>query len=206
MRHVDIVGKSFGKLKVLSEFSIAVKYAERLVKEYRVNCICSCGTKLIVRKGSLMNGNTKSCGCLKAETMSFVSRRHHVMPKGEAAFNALYSAYRSGARDRALPWELTKEQFRSITSKNCFYCGSPPGQTVFARSRRDRCKYNGDYSYTGLDRIDSSLGYIIGNVCPCCKKCNRAKLALDVHSFYEWIRAVHANLVKNNFQLPVGIS
>ena len=38
---------------------------------------------------------------------------------------------------------------------------------------RNEC--NGQYLYNGIDRIDNKLGYIKGNMTPCCKICNHAK-------------------------------
>lgn len=32
-------------------------------------CICDCGNEVAVRSGNLRSGNTKSCGCLKIETL-----------------------------------------------------------------------------------------------------------------------------------------
>ena len=57
----DLVGKKFGRLTVL-------KFAGR--DNGNVSCwhvTCDCGNKKIVRNGSLKNGGTKSCGCLKKE-------------------------------------------------------------------------------------------------------------------------------------------
>jgi len=57
-----------------------------------------------------------------------------------------------------IAWELTVEQFVELTSKPCDYC-------------------EGKVSDTGrsLDRIDNNVGYIMGNVVPCCGTCNEIK-------------------------------
>lgn len=57
MKLIDLVGRIFGKLTVISEFP------------YRSNsrriflCQCTCGNKSKVPYGSLTGGLTKSCGC-----------------------------------------------------------------------------------------------------------------------------------------------
>ena len=35
----------------------------------------------------------------------------------------------------------------------------------------------------GIDRINSSLGYVDGNVVPCCGTCNKMKMAMDESDF-----------------------
>jgi hypothetical protein len=42
-----------------------------------------------------------------------------------------------------------------------------------------------------LDRIDSSKGYSISNVVPCCATCNKAKLAMPRDEFLGWIDRVY---------------
>jgi len=55
---------------------------------------------------------------------------------------------------------------------------------------------NGDYVYSGIDRLDSSKGYEPGNVVPCCKQCNWAKNDIAYDKFLEWIERVHFNLIE----------
>ena len=59
---MDLVGKRFGRLVVESFNSF---------KNHRAtwNCICDCGNTKVVLQDLLLNGSTKSCGCLKAETL-----------------------------------------------------------------------------------------------------------------------------------------
>lgn len=55
----DIIGKKFNRLTVL-------KYEDG----YRVLCLCDCGTKKSIYRGSVIRGITKSCGCLLREKVS----------------------------------------------------------------------------------------------------------------------------------------
>ena len=59
MKRLELEGKSFGMLKVLSRADNSSKC--------RVlwNCQCLCGNKSLVSSTDLTNGHTKSCGCLK---------------------------------------------------------------------------------------------------------------------------------------------
>lgn len=65
-----------------------------------------------------------------------------------------WRSYRYDAKRRGLAFELDKELFRIIIRRPCYYCGRAGG---------------------GVDRVDSSAGYIFGNVVPCCKICNLGK-------------------------------
>ena len=56
----DLTGKRFGKL-------IVEKITEQRVNQKIIwQCKCDCGSVVYVKSGSLLNGDTKSCGCLKS--------------------------------------------------------------------------------------------------------------------------------------------
>lgn len=59
MTYTDLTGQVFNKLTVL-EYAGKVERNRALWK-----CICECGRFKIIRASSLVNGDTKSCGCLK---------------------------------------------------------------------------------------------------------------------------------------------
>jgi len=65
-------------------------------------------------------------------------------------------------------------------------CGIEPKQI-----RKDRLHLNGDYVHNGIDRLDSSRGYILENCVPCCKVCNYAKRNMSVNDFLNWIKKVY---------------
>jgi hypothetical protein len=55
---IDLTGKVFGRLTVVSENSI-----KSLSGGIRWNCQCECGKTTIAMGSNLRNGDTKSCGC-----------------------------------------------------------------------------------------------------------------------------------------------
>lgn len=172
-----MIGKTFGRLTVLSE---AVTPNTR--HRYYV-CQCVCGEFDIIRGLHLRNGITQSCGCLSREVASERTR----LGQGEAAFNTLYGAYRAGARNRGLVFDLDKETFRVLTQQVCYYCGTPPSQIQKVSTD------TGDYIYTGIDRVNNDLGYIAGNMVPCCGLCNRAKHTLSAETFIALARRICAH-------------
>ena len=171
----DLAGQKFGRLFVDS-FAYKGKHSRSVW-----NCICECGNKIQVYSQRLILGNTRSCGCLQKEIIGNIRRKEY----GVAALTSLYSHYKQSAKRRDYIFELTKDEFKELTSQNCFYCNAEPAQC------HSKAKQNGPYIYNGIDRINNNLGYIKGNVVPCCKTCNRAKDVMTQEEFLEWIRRVY---------------
>lgn len=57
----DMIGRSFTRLTVLSREPNDKFYKTRWL------CLCTCGKKHVTAAAQLLNGSTKSCGCLKRE-------------------------------------------------------------------------------------------------------------------------------------------
>lgn len=57
----DLTGNVYSRLTVLS-------FSHSNGHDVYWNCLCSCGNSIIVSRRSLVNNNTKSCGCLNEET------------------------------------------------------------------------------------------------------------------------------------------
>lgn len=148
-------------------------------------CRCRCGHEIAVRSNALRTGNTRSCGCLHTETIKETVVRCWRKQKGEAAFNAVLSSYQAGAAKRKLIFQLNREQFARLITAPCVYCGQqrtnnahPPGTF-------------GAFHYTGLDRVDNGAGYVLSNVVPCCKCCNRMKSKRSRTEFLAWVKKVY---------------
>lgn len=136
-------------------------------------CRCDCGNEVWVRANRVIT--QKSCGCIRGENKR--------LPKmGQGARNSYYHNYKTNAKTKGLNFELTVEQFEILTSGNCHYCGDKPSTVRFAT----RCW--GGYIHNGIDRVDSSKGYVIDNCVSCCKTCNFAKNTMSYNEFIEWIK------------------
>lgn len=88
-----------------------------------------------------------------------------------------YGIYKQNAKQRNIQFDLTVEEFDEITQQPCTYCGGFNGEC------------NG-IKYSGVDRIDSSQGYIKLNAIPCCETCNKMKLDYDLHDFLEHVKKI----------------
>lgn len=67
----DLSGQKFGKLNVLKFNNINRKNRHAVWL-----CICDCGSEILVESSRLTSGNTKSCGCLKAELNKSRALKH----------------------------------------------------------------------------------------------------------------------------------
>jgi hypothetical protein len=137
---------------------------------------CDCGREKVITSNNWRSGSSTRCAACE------VRKNYNQLPDGESSFNTLYSDYVLRAQKRELPWCLTRDAFRALTILPCTYCGKPPSQC------RNNTRGTRGYTYTGIDRIDSMLGYTVENTVPCCKACNRAKSDLTLDEWREQIR------------------
>jgi len=173
---IDITGMKFGRLIAIKPTNI------RRGRGIVWSCICDCGKEHLTSSISLRKGICKSCGCLKR----YLTSERMKLEENLASFNNLMYKYKQGAKERNIAFTLSKEDFKQITKQNCYYCGIEPKQI-----RKDRLHLNGDYVHNGIDRLDSSRGYILENCVPCCKVCNYAKRNMSVNDFLNWIKKVY---------------
>ncbi len=174
MRKTEIVGLHFGELEVLEDFKIKINNRSRRF----LKCRCSCGKIVIKEKNKVVSGYTKSCGHLQKEMRKNLGELKK-LPFGEATANETYENYKKNAFKRGYKFKLTKEEFKNIVTKPCFYCGQQGTQTK--RSKQN----NGAFQYTGIDRYDNTKGYEKENCVPCCKTCNMMKGSMTPLEFKE---------------------
>lgn len=75
---------------------------------------------------------------------------------GKPLWEVILNRYKASAKKKDVPFELSPDDFLSFWQKSCTYCGEKI-ETI------------------GLDRVDSDLGYTLGNIVPCCTQCNMSK-------------------------------
>lgn len=73
-----------------------------------------------------------------------------------------YRTYKASAKKRGFLFQITKEEFGFFIGKPCNYCG----EIAF-----------------GIDRLNSSLGYIKDNIVSCCRDCNWMKSNKSIEDF-----------------------
>lgn len=185
----DLTGLKINKLTVI-EFA---GYSQDKSKKPLWRCQCECGKEAIVRAHMILSGRTQSCGCVRKETSKKLAAKlgpqnRKMHPKiSTAKYIWEHHNYKDG---------ISFEIFLELSQQICFYCGRPPFRT-YNRFDSDRSDYqldNGNFTYNGLDRIDSTKGHTKDNVVPCCWNCNRAKNNMKFDEFVQWIKLVYTKL------------
>lgn len=70
----NLIGQHFGRLVVIDHAETQRTNSGHTYKMWR--CKCDCGAYKDLSTGNLLSGNTKSCGCLKAERNAYVFTTH----------------------------------------------------------------------------------------------------------------------------------
>jgi hypothetical protein len=180
----ELVGKTFNRLTVISQL-------ENKAGKTRFSCLCDCGKEIEAVGSEIQRGHTRSCGCLRRDADMGRATR---LTYGLASFHSLVSIYRRNAKKRGISFELTDEECFQLFTSDCHYCGSPPKNT---RMQHD-CY--GEFTYSGIDRIDNTKGYVLGNIAPCCTICNIAKGRQTLEEFKLWIQQTYRHLFSEGNQ------
>ena len=161
-RAIDITNRRFGRLTAIKPLN------KRKGRRVLWECICDCGNKHEIASSKLTDGHVKSCGCLRKEP-------RRILPETVAAFNMVINSYKQRCKKKNINWGLSDREAKYLFISGCYYCSSGP--------KNIQKGIVGDFVYNGIDRINSSKGYEIDNVVPCCKRCNVAKSDMSVNEF-----------------------
>jgi len=142
-----------------------------IIQEKRFNGI----DRVVSTIGYIKNNCISSCamcnfmkGCLDKDI--FIQRVEHIVtynkiaegklfPKSFKDYDTNYFSYKSRSDKKGLQFKMSKCVFDILTNRSCYLCGKQTTKT----------------HQNGLDRIDSSIGYIENNVYTCCGNCNYMK-------------------------------
>lgn len=177
------VGDRLGRL-------VAVEYLGRKNNrnlEHQFKFKCDCG-KFVVHSAYHAKHSVRSCGCLRSETAANNSVRS--ANPAEATLSRVKAVLKYSCLRRGLKLGLSDEEIMTLVKSRCYYCGNLPRvPTAYKNSKR-----KDEYVVNGIDRINSSIGYVASNVVPCCSICNIAKASLSIKEFGEWILRISLNL------------
>lgn len=111
---------------------------------------------------------------------------HNSYPDGdERAYIGRFNAYIEKAQRRSIPFELTLQEFVQFAKQPCTYCGAQPGLKV----RKERVR-RASPMMNGIDRVDNTKGYCVGNCAPCCTWCNEMKLDRTAAAFLAHVEKI----------------
>jgi hypothetical protein len=184
----DITGVRSGKLVAIRPVNPIEKYGNEGRKQVLWECRCDCGELAIHRATNIAKGVRKSCGCMMVGGRSSL-RRGDQIRKDKLAAHALCG-------DVPL-WYFRNMQYKAGKRGFCFDVSVEYLNDLYQKQGR-RCSLSGrllEFRFRGkdirgmtasLDRIDSSLGYVEGNLQWVHKVVNMEKKTMNNAEFIEW--------------------
>lgn len=172
------VGDRLGNLTITD--SKRVQYAYSKQRVYTLTC--SCGAVISGSAGFIKTKKDKQA--LKCKRCLWKDTYDNRNP--ELNHQLVHNDYKHKAATRKIAFNLSLSEGYKFYTAACYFCGTPP-------SNKRKNKHSALYPYTfysGIDRLDSSLGYEIGNCVSCCKRCNQAKNDMSVVEFLEMCNKV----------------
>jgi len=124
--------------------------------------------------------NQKYCGSVSLKNgcsyQNNLNQRYSARNKFNAKWrdtpSGKFSVYRGNAKIRGIDFSITKDEFNDLWNMPCHYCGDKI-ETI------------------GIDRIENSIGYVAGNIIPCCKYCNYMKSSMDISKFLYMVEKIY---------------
>ena len=145
-------------------------------KYTRWECKCDCGKIFKITTKQIRRGQ-QSCGCHTLDSQFRKIYKNEQINIIKAIHN-----YKNGAKRRGFAWGLTDEQAIAFMIKKCFYCGIEPNRKC------EYIKHCPVVFVSGIDRVDSKIGYELSNCVSCCQRCNAAKNDMTQEEFDRWIK------------------
>lgn len=173
-----LIGKTINNIKVVD---FVMKDSQS--RTYMLVECQRCGYGSVMRSDHLSNPKAKlsTCSHCRQDYAKEKIKERALSPERKA-LHLKYQSYKSNAKTRNLRFNLTLEEFESITKENCHYCGD---------------------SEVGVDRINNREGYVENNVVPCCTTCNMMKKDLEYDAFLAHVSKVQ-RLVERRTSQAIG--
>ncbi len=176
----DLTGRTFGGWTVLHHIEIEDRPENTKNEDgHRVRAWwsrCKCGTEQAVSANQLKN-NVYGCKPCRNEHQGIIMRIRPYESVYKMAKNAITKRL---GRKQVYHFTISYEEFVAIIETGrCYYCHLPLRWSKYNAGKSDGV--GGAYR---MDRMDNNLGYVPGNVCAACKRCNYSKGA--VYTSDEW--------------------
>ena len=151
------LGRTFGKWNVIELVSMG--------KESLWSCKCECGLVKVHKLSTLQSGNTTQCRSCAQKN------------RDEFPF-FIYARIKEGAIRRKIKFDVSQDYLYNLFSQQRKECALTGWPLTFAKSVK---KHSHRGTTASLDRVDSSLGYVEGNV-------------QWVHKHINWMKRDHDDL------------
>lgn len=144
-RFKDLTGQKFHRLTIISFLGTNER------RNVFWLCQCECGEKTQASTHSLSCGNTKSCGCLRKETISEIAKKQAELNKGQRALNFKDLTGQQFGYLRVLRFYETKIVGTSKTRRAMWLCQCKCGKETVTSSLALR---NGTTQSCGCYKIE----------------------------------------------------
>jgi hypothetical protein len=173
------IGKTFNFWKVISYHSTKEKQNGSAVM-WLCECL-KCGNRKPASPYNLFSGKSKSCFSCSIKNTSGCN--NHNWKGYEEIPSSLITSYRNGAKARNIDFKITPKYLMEVWLNQNKKCALS-GEDLMMRAKGIK-KENSWSNSASLDRIDSNLGYIEGNV--------------------QWVHPI-VNFMKNNFSQDLFVN
>lgn len=183
----NLLGLKFDRLEVVQLYGV-----DNHQKQIW-NCKCRCGNFTLVRGSDLISKKIKSCGCLLRESSKENIKISHSKYPKSSGFKGIgdipggyLSRIRNGAMRRRFEYSVSKEYLWDMFLKQNRKCALS-GVLIYFGSWKVGNEKSGTAS---LDRIDSTRGYVEGNVQWVHKDVNNIKQDYSVEELVQYCKLI----------------
>lgn len=188
IKNENLVGKRFNKLLIIEKAKYRGSPKNR--KQYWL-CLCDCGTKKEISLSAIKSGQI-SCGCIKLTNRI----KPHKKSKRFEDYEELYGVYWNSlflqAKNSEREFTIDQKYVYDIFIKQKRKCAISGLPIYFAQITKEK-------QTASLDRIDSTKGYIKGNVQWVHKDINKLKSNWVEKKFIDLCNLISKNNSRSNF-------
>lgn len=152
-----------------------MSYRDKSQKEYSAEYYKKNRDSILEKNKKWCLDNIEKCkNTAKAYRQKHIDKINKRSKEFGLSIKGRFGSMKNAGNQRGYPVTLTLEEFSTIISNPCRYCGE-------------------DEKRIAIDRIDSTKGYTLANSAPCCKICNTMKLDMTVDDFFKHITKIINN-------------
>ncbi len=178
----DITNKKFGRLT-------AIRPIDKRNRTWRWECKCDCGNITIGIISKLKNGCKTSCGCKRKENIKpKYNKYHHAWSGYELISGSYWAQIQNRAKLAQLEFTLTVKEIWDLYISQNRRCALSGVELFFNADNKSIRKHSQTAS---LDRIDSTKGYLKGNVQWIHKDINYMKSDFTEREFIDWCGKIY---------------
>lgn len=179
----DITGQKFGKLTALR---FVERRADKSRSEYYWEFQCECGNTCITRRDRVTTGlkPVGSCGC---------ERNRDKWSGYKEISGSQWGSIKKGAVKRGIVFDVTIEEAWDLFEQQRRRCALTGIELAFNQVKSTPWYEN---TTASLDRIDSSEGYVLGNIQWLHKDVNQMKWNLTTERLVELSRLIVENRIE----------